>query len=89
LNEWCTAASYDECPENSRIELWVSQEGQPPAHVIDWPIAFITTTDPGTTGYASVQLTPYNTDKDSAQDHPATELWYDSVIVSRTRIPDP
>lgn len=89
LTSWCYQIPYDQCPEDSRIELWVSYEGQLPNHVIDWPIAFLSTSDPATTAYDSVQLTPYNTNKNPAQSHPPAELWYDSVIASKARIPDP
>jgi hypothetical protein len=89
LNAWCTGVPHDRCPEESRIELWVTTEGEPRRVVIDWPIAFITTTDPATTRYDSLQLTPYNTNKSPAQGHPSAELWYDSVIVSTAPIPDP
>ena len=89
LNAWCYQTAYDSCPEDSRIELWVTPEGGQRSVVIDWPIAFTTTTDPATTRYDSLQLTPYNTNKDPAQSHPPAELWYDSVIVSRAPIADP
>jgi hypothetical protein len=29
------------------------------------------------------------TNKDSSQVHPTAYLWYDELIISRTRIPDP
>jgi hypothetical protein len=89
LNAWCTGTTYEDCPEDSRIELWVTAEGTERIVAIDWPIAFITTTDPATTRYNSLQLTPYNTNKDPAQSHPTAEVWYDSVIISRAPIADP
>jgi hypothetical protein len=89
VNAWCTSLPYDSCPEDSRLQLWVSYQGESPRLVIDWPIALYTSTDPNTTAYDSVQLTPYNTNKDPNQSHEPAELWYDSVIVSRARIADP
>jgi hypothetical protein len=89
LAAWCTTMAYEDCPEDSRIQLWVANEGEPSRLVIDWPIAFITTTDPATTRYDSVQLTPYNTNKNPGQAHPPGAVWYDSLIVSKARIPDP
>src|SRR5262249_7524410 len=32
---------------------------------------------------------PYNTNKDSSEDHPVAHTWYDELIVSKLRIPDP
>lgn len=89
LNEWCTTMPYDQCPQNSRIQLWVAREGEPSVLVIDWPIAFYTSTDPASTAYDSVLLTPYNTNKNPSQSHPPAEVWYDSVIISKARIADP
>ena len=34
-------------------------------------------------------LLPYHTSKDPAEEHPEAYTWYDDLIVSRTRIPDP
>jgi hypothetical protein len=89
LNEWCTSMPYDQCPPNSRIQLWVAREGEPSVLVIDWPIAFYSSTDPASTAYDSVQLTPYNTNKNPGQSHAPAEVWYDSVIISKARIADP
>ncbi len=89
LNSWCYETPYEQCPEDSHLELWVTKEGTPPVKVLDWPIALRVTTDPSSTFYDSVQLTPYNTNKDSAQSHPSAELWYDSVVISTARIGEP
>jgi hypothetical protein len=89
LNAWCTNADYDACPEDNRLEMWITNGASPPIHVIDTPFALRTTTDPASTVYDSIQLTPYNTDKNPAQQHEPGELWYDSVIVSRARIAEP
>ncbi|MBW2523202.1 MAG: hypothetical protein JRI23_03465, partial [Deltaproteobacteria bacterium] len=37
IASWCTATSYEQCPQDSRFELWVTQEGGPTIEVIDWP----------------------------------------------------
>lgn len=89
LNEWCTMSDYDACPENSRLELWVTTEEGVTTQTLDWPIALRTTTDPATTRYDSLQFTPYHTDKDPSIQHPAGELWYDSVVISRAPIASP
>jgi hypothetical protein len=36
-----------------------------------------------------VWLIPYNTNKDGTQDHPTAYTWYDELIISKSRIPDP
>lgn len=89
IGSWCYGIEYEQCPEDSRFELWVTKEGSPPVHVIDWPVALRVTSDPSSTVYDSVTLTPYNTNKNPAQSHPPAELWYDSVIVSKARIAEP
>ncbi|MHC4181516.1 MAG: hypothetical protein ACYSWU_28815, partial [Planctomycetota bacterium] len=89
LTAWCTESNYEDCAEDSQIALWVTWQGQPPIRVIDWPLALRATTDPAQTAYDSVQLTPYNTNKNSSQNHPPGDVWYDSVIVSRSRIAEP
>lgn len=89
---------------DSTVQLWVAEEGRPSILVIDlnpeaaqlfgFPI-------PGTgTGYdlansnpeakyGKVLLTPYHTGKNEIQDHPVAYIWYDDVIVSRSRIAEP
>jgi hypothetical protein len=81
--------------ENSTYKLWIAREGQPSALVIDWK--------PGVAGYfplaagppredqrfGKVWLLPYMTSKDWRQIHPLAQTWYDELIISRQRIPDP
>lgn len=89
LGKWCMAKDYADCPRDSRIELWITKEGMPPVHVFDWPLALRATTDPKTTRWGDVMLTPYATGKDPAKKHAPAELWYDSVVVSRSRVAEP
>jgi hypothetical protein len=39
--------------------------------------------------YGKLWLLPYNTGKSELQNHPTAYTWYDELIISRTRIPDP
>ena len=39
--------------------------------------------------YGKVWFLPYNTNKDDKQEHPTAYTWYDELIISRTKIPDP
>jgi len=36
-----------------------------------------------------IWLLPYHTNKDPNQTHATAHTWYDNLIISRTRIPDP
>ena len=80
---------------NSRVRFWGAREGQPSTLLVDWK--------PGISGYwplaagpvaedqrfGKIWLLPYMTDKDPAQIHPLCKTWYDEVIISTQRIPDP
>ncbi|MFN0253747.1 MAG: hypothetical protein ACKV2T_43160 [Kofleriaceae bacterium] len=90
LTRWCTDADYDACPPDSRLQLWIGEEGASASNLaIDWPFALRATTSPATTVYDSLQFTPYHTGKNPSVAHPTGELWYDSVIISRAPIGDP
>ena len=39
--------------------------------------------------YGKLWLLPYNTNKDPSASHPTAYTWYDELIVSTKRIPDP
>lgn len=39
--------------------------------------------------YGKLWLTPFNTKKDGSEVHQDASIWYDEIIVSRSRIPDP
>jgi hypothetical protein len=78
---------------DSTIQLWVAKEGSPSKLVIDMNPARGTGYDlvnlNPAAKYGKIWLLPYNTDKDGTQEHPTAYTWYDELIVSRTRIPDP
>jgi len=77
-NEW----------QNSHVDMWVAREGQASQQVFNYgPTAL----SAGTQGelFGKVWLLPYDTGKDPSQSHPTAYTWYDELIISRTRIPDP
>jgi hypothetical protein len=80
--------------EDSRIRLWVAEEGQPSTLVIDrnpndgtgYDLVNVENINDK---YGKIWLLPYNTGKDETETHPETYTWYDELIISRERIPDP
>lgn len=80
---------------NSRVRLWAARDGEPSQLIIDW--------NPGVSGYfpltagpalqnqrfGKVFLLPYMTGKDASQPHDLAQTWYDELIISTQRIPDP
>jgi hypothetical protein len=79
---------------DSIIQLWVAEEGQPSRLVMDRSPASGTGYDivnltPNVSKYGKIWLLPYHTGKDPSQVHPTAYTWYDELIISRTRIPDP
>lgn len=73
---------------DSTVELWVAEENKPSVLVISLPDYDLTR---GATQekYGRIWLLPYNTNKDDSEDHPIAHTWYDELIVSTRRIPDP
>ena len=78
---------------DSTVQLWMAEEGKPSKLVIDFSPERgtgydLVNLDPQAK-YGKVWLMTYNTNKDANQDHPEAHTWYDELIISRTRIPDP
>ncbi len=78
---------------DSTIQLWVGEEGRRSKMVIDFSPEHrhgydIANTDP-VAKYGKLWLLPYHTNKDDKQSHPVGYTWYDELIISRTKIPDP
>lgn len=89
---------------DSTVRLWVAREGLPPELAIDLspqaamifgiPVPFsgtgydLANNNPAAK-YGKILLTPYHTGKSDQQDHPTAYTWYDELIISRHRIPDP
>lgn len=89
---------------DSTVQLWIAEQGASPTQVIDLSPERATLFGipvPGTGSgydlanntpsakYGKVMLTPYHTGKSETQDHPTAYIWYDELIVSTSRIPDP
>jgi len=90
--------------KNSVVEFWVAREGQPAvlAHRQTNIVlrrdnyvneATMVGADPVNSAYHSkygkLWLTNQNTNKSATEQHPASSMWYDEIIVSRQRIADP
>jgi hypothetical protein len=75
---------------NSAVQLWVGREGQPSQLAIDESSYTLSAGDPAQNQrFGKVWLLPYNTNKNASQAHAVGYVWYDELIVSRERIPDP
>jgi hypothetical protein len=79
--------------QDSTVQLWVADEGKPSRMVIDFSPGRgtgydLVNMDPAVK-YGKIWLLPYDTNKDPSQDHPTAYTWYDELIISRQRIPDP
>jgi len=75
---------------NSFVQMWIARQGQPSELVMNWgPYKLSAGSLTENQKYGKVWLLPYNTGKDAAQTHPVGYIWYDELIISRTRIADP
>lgn len=75
---------------NSYVQLWVARERGPSQLVINWGPYNLSAGDAGEDQkYGKIWLLPYHTDKDPNQITPRAYVWYDELIISRARIPDP
>lgn len=73
---------------NTTIQMWVAREGQPSRLVHDWS-GVVLRESTGTKKYGKLWLLPYNTNRSSSPTFPVAHTWYDELIISRSRIPDP
>lgn len=73
---------------DSAVELWVAEENKPSVLVISMP-DYDLVRDDASEKYGRIWFLPYNTNKDEAEDHPVAHTWYDDLIISQNRIPDP
>jgi hypothetical protein len=73
---------------DSIVELWVAEENKPSVLVISMP-DYDLVHEGADQKYGRIWFLPYNTNKDDTEDHPIAHTWYDELIISRRRIPDP
>jgi hypothetical protein len=75
---------------NSYVQLWIAREGQPSQLVVNWGPYNLSAGDLNEDQkYGKIWLLPYHTHKNSDQTTPTAYTWYDELIISRQRIPDP
>jgi hypothetical protein len=75
---------------NSYVELWIAREGKPSEQAFNWGPYNLSAGSLGDNQrFGKVWLLPYNTGKSSSQSHPTAYTWYDELIISRNRVPDP
>jgi hypothetical protein len=75
---------------NSYIQFWIAREGQPSQLVINWGPYNLSAGDLNEDQkYGKIWLLPYHTNKNPNQTTPTAYTWYDDLIISRQRIPDP
>ena len=76
--------------QNSHVDLWIAREGRPSEPVFNWGPYNLTAGPSGKNQrFGKVFLIPYHTNKSASQSHPTGYTWYDELIISRTKIPDP
>ena len=83
--------------QDSQIELWVAHEGQPSKKVIERLDYDLVNCAAGDTAclsnpdvkYGKIWLLPYHSFKSPDQAHALAQTWYDDLIISRAKIPDP
>jgi hypothetical protein len=74
----------------SHVTLWIARENQPSELVVDRGSYNLTAGQPAEAQrFGKLWLTPYNTGKDPSEAHPVAYTWYDELIISRSKIPDP
>jgi hypothetical protein len=75
---------------NSYVQLWIARERQPSELAINWGPYNLSAGDPSEgQKYGKIWLLPYDTNKDPNQATPTAFIWYDELIISRTKIADP
>ncbi len=80
---------------DSTVQLWVAEEGKPSKLVIDFSPSsgdqggYDLANENPVDRYGKIWLLPYQTGKDPKQAHPVAYTWYDELIISRSKIPDP
>ena len=75
--------------KNSIVQLWIAEEGQVSKLAINHTRYDLANTLNPTAKYGKVWLLPYHTKQNKKENHPTTYTWYDELVISRQRIPDP
>ncbi len=75
-------------PPNSNVKVWAAQEGEQQRLIVNRDLYLAGPAKPGGR-FGKIWLLPYMTNKDDRENHPAAEVWYDELIVSRAFIANP
>ena len=73
--------------KDSTVEMWVADEGQPSKLVMSYTDYDLVV--PVGSKYGKLWLTPSNNGKVNTEDHPTAKMWFDDLIISKRRLPDP
>lgn len=75
---------------DSLVEIWGAEQGKPSVLFLQMPKVTLYQSDTSNIPkYGKVWLTPYMSEKDDSLAHPTAYTWYDELIISTTKIPDP
>jgi hypothetical protein len=82
-------------PKDGTIEAWAGYECQPSKQIINFQpsnrntgVSFYNS-NPTQSKYGKVWFLPYMTNKDATQVTPTGYIWYDELVISTQKIPDP
>jgi hypothetical protein len=85
-----TGARVNDEFAGSQVTMWMARENKPSEVVIDRVPYNLTAGPPAENQrFGKVWLLPYNTGKDPSEAHPVAYTWYDELIISKSKIPDP
>jgi hypothetical protein len=103
-NEWMTFQMHIQIGKwntaSSRIQIWAARENQASVMIYDsiksHPSGFTLYNNPGSGSgtkpgakYGKLWLLSYITRKDPTESHPTAYTWYDELIISTAKLPDP
>jgi hypothetical protein len=92
-NEWITMQQHVKIghwgQNDSTVEVWAADQGQTSRLIISLADYDLRNDNPSQAKYGKIWLLPYQTNKDSSQVTGTGYVWYDDLIVSTNRIPDP
>jgi hypothetical protein len=75
---------------NSHVDMWIARERKPSEPVFSWgPYNLSVGSAAEDQRYGKIWLLPYQTGKSATQVTPVAYTWYDELIISRQKIPDP